>query len=264
VSRRKVTTVVLEAAIPLLLIGLLVPAGVVGWVIGHSGKGSTETVTVGSRSPVGQVNLAPAVASGGHLFVQFACAQCHGMQGRGGISPDVPALTNVAKVLTASRLRSIIDHGLGESANPTKPYMPVWGEVISQTQVADLIAYLRAGLPVVPTAEPPAVPIDQGAAVEGSVLYVRDGCIDCHGPNGLGGVPNPLSPDKKIPPLSGEAFRQEFNTDQKIIDVIRSGSVIGKAPIVSMPHWGGIIGRPELHALVAYLKTLRTAPTPNG
>ena len=57
----------------------------------------------------------------------------------------------------------------------------------------------------------------------------------------LGGVPNPQSPDKTIPRLSGVDFRKEFNTDAKIIAVIRSGSVIGRAPIVSMPHWGGII-----------------------
>ena len=41
----------------------------------------------------------------------------------------------------------------------------------------------------------------------------------------LGGVPNPHSPDKKIPPLSGVVFRKEFDTDAKIIAVIRSGSV---------------------------------------
>jgi cysteine synthase A len=39
---------------------------------------------------------------------------------------------SVAKELTPGELRSIIDHGLGESANPTKPYMPVWGEVVSK------------------------------------------------------------------------------------------------------------------------------------
>jgi len=104
---------------------------------------------------------------------------------------------------------------------------------------------------------PPPIPQGQGAAVQGSVLYVRYGCINCHGPNGLGGVPNPLSPDKTIPPLSGGAFRQQFNTDAKIIAVIRSGSVIGRAPIVSMPHWGGIIPSSQLNALVAYLKTLK-------
>jgi hypothetical protein len=39
--------------------------------------------------------------------------------------------------------------------------------------------------------------------------------------------------------------------------MIRSGSVIGKAPITSMPHWGGIIPDEDLNDLVAYLKTLK-------
>jgi mono/diheme cytochrome c family protein len=215
-------------------------------------------VTVGAATAAASSGtFDPSVAAGAHDFVVFACAQCHGDQGRGGVSPVVPALTNVAHALTPARLRFIIDHGLGESKNPTRPYMPVWGEVISRTQVTDLIAYLRAGLPAVPTAVPPPVPQGQGLAVEGASLYVRYGCINCHGPNGLGGVPNPQSPDRTIPPLSGAAFRAQFNTDMKIIDVIRSGSVIGRAPIVSMPHWGGIIGTQRLNALVAYLKTLK-------
>ena len=113
------------------------------------------------------------------------------------------------------------------------------------------------GLPAVATATPPEVPQGQGAAVEGATLYVAYGCINCHGPNGLGGVPNPQSPDKTIPPLSGADFRHEFNTDAKIENVIRSGSVIGRAPIVSMPHWGGVLSDADLAALVAYLKTLK-------
>jgi mono/diheme cytochrome c family protein len=99
--------------------------------------------------------------------------------------------------------------------------------------------------------------VGQGAAVAGAALYVRYGCINCHGPNGLGGVPNPLSPDKTIPVLSGRGFRQEFDTDAKIAAVIRSGSVIGRAPIVSMPHWGGILTARQIAELIAYLKTLR-------
>ena len=102
------------------------------------------------------------------------------------------------------------------------------------------------------------VPTNQGAAVAGAALYVRYGCINCHGPNGLGGVPNPQSPDKTIPPLSGADFRGQFNTDAKIVDVIRAGSVIGRAPIVSMPHWGGIIPDAQLAQLTAYIKTLKS------
>jgi mono/diheme cytochrome c family protein len=199
----------------------------------------------------------PAVAAGAHTFVQFACSACHGPQGRGGVSPFVPALTKVGRQLTVAQLTSIIRHGLGESSNPRRPYMPVWGGVISKTQVANLVAYLRAGLPAVPYATPVPVPNGQGLAVAGQALYQRYGCVNCHGPNGLGGVPNPQSPDKTIPPLSGQDFRKEFDTDAKILAVIRSGSVIGRAPIVSMPHWGGIIPPAQLRALVAYLKTLK-------
>ena len=230
----------------------------VGGLVGVAANSDNETGPErATTAPAASAPVDPHVAAGAHDFVQFACSQCHGDRGRGGVSPDVPALASVAKELTPSELRSIIDHGLGESANPTKPYMPVWGAVISRTQVSDLIAYLRAGLPAVATAQPPAIPKGQGAAVEGSVLYARYGCSNCHGPNGLGGVPNPQSPDKTIPPLSGQDFRTEFDTDAKIMAVIRSGSVIGRAPIVSMPHWGGIIPDAQLRALVAYLKTLK-------
>jgi len=237
----------------LLVLGLIFAAGLAGWAIGHSARQTAAGTTSAS-----QATFDPHVAAGGHIFVQFACSQCHGEQGRGGVSPDVPALTTVGKQLQATQLRTIIDHGLGVSSDPTKPYMPVWGEVISTQQVSDLISYLRAGLPVVPTAEPPPIPQGQGLAVEGSVLYVQYGCVNCHGPNGLGGVPNPQSPDKTIPPLSGADFRSQFNTDKKIIAVIRSGSVLGRAPIVSMPHWGGIIPNHRLMALAAYLNTLKT------
>jgi cbb3-type cytochrome c oxidase subunit III len=199
----------------------------------------------------------PHVAMGGHLFVQFACSACHGDQGKGGVSTDVPALKDVGSEFSVAQLTTIINHGLGESENPQKPYMPVWGPVISQSQVNDLVEYLRAGLPEVKDATPVPVPREQGAAVAGAALYQRYGCINCHGPSGLGGVPNPLSEDKTIPPLSGQDFREEFNTDEKITEMIRSGSVIGKPPITSMPHWGGILSDDDLDALVAYIKTLK-------
>jgi mono/diheme cytochrome c family protein len=135
--------------------------------------------------------------------------------------------------------------------------MPVWGEVLSKTQVSNLVAYIRAGLPPVADTDPVPVPTGQGAAVAGAALYIRYGCVNCHGPSGLGGVPNPQSPDTIIPPLSGQGFRTDFPTDKAIADIIRSGSVIGKAPIVSMPHWGSILSNQQITQLIAYLKTLK-------
>jgi mono/diheme cytochrome c family protein len=241
-------------------IALAIAVGAVAYAAGHYGE-RTNTVTRQAAGPttasVSYPKVSPAVAAGAHTFVQFACAQCHGLQGRGGVDPAVPALKTVGRSLTVAQLTHIINHGLGESANPKTPYMPVWGEVISTTQVANLVAYIRAGLPPVADTQPVPVPQDQGTAVAGAALYVRYGCVNCHGPNGLGGVPNPLSPDRTIPPLSGLDFRHEFNTDAKIAAVIRSGSVIGRAPIVSMPHWGGILSTQQIAELIAYLKTLR-------
>jgi cbb3-type cytochrome c oxidase subunit III len=247
----------IEGIAVLLVLGAVAAVGVGGFFLGRETKHARTVTAAAATTQQATTQVNPQVAAGAHDFVQFACAQCHGLDGKGGVSPYVPSLSTVGKQLTAAQLRRIINHGLGESANPTKPYMPVWGEVISNTQVADLVAYIRAGLPAVADATPVAVPQSQGLAVAGAALYVRYGCINCHGPNALGGVPNPQSPDKAIPPLSGVDFRKEFNTDAKILEVIRSGSVIGRAPIVSMPHWGGIIPDADLKALVAYLKTLK-------
>ena len=231
-------------------------ASLVGFLVA-CGTTKTVTVTVGAPTPQ-TTQVSAIVAEGAHDFNQFACAQCHGPNGAGGVSPSVPALKIVGKALTAAQLRTIIDHGLGVAADPKQPYMPVWGQIISRRQVTALVAYVHAGLPAVAGATAAPVQTDQGPVVEGAQLYVRDGCINCHGPNGLGGVPNPQSPDKSIPPLSGADFFHQFNTDAKIIDVIRSGSVLGRAPIVSMPHWGGILSDSQLQAHTAYIKTLKT------
>jgi|GraSoiStandDraft_4_1057263.scaffolds.fasta_scaffold698902_1 cbb3-type cytochrome c oxidase subunit III len=246
------------AAIVLVMVGV----AVTGWVGGRASTSSrtttvVRTATAGNSTTLAPSNVSDRVAAGAHDYAQFGCAQCHGIGGVGGVSRDVPALDRLGTAFTVSQLTQIINHGLGESTNPTKPYMPVWHGIVSPRQVSELAAYIRAGLPAVPGATPPAVPTDQGLAVEGSALYVRDGCVNCHGPNGLGGVPNPQSPDKAVPPLSGADFRSEFNTPAKIANVIRSGSVIGRAPIVSMPHWGGILSQRDVNALIAYLATLQ-------
>jgi cbb3-type cytochrome c oxidase subunit III len=244
------------AAIALIIVAVALTA----WLVGRDSASSKTTVihrTTTAPTTLPKTTVSDTVAAGAHDFVQFACAQCHGIGGVGGVSADVPSLNGLGTAFTEQQLTTIINHGLGESANPTKPYMPVWHGIVSPRQVSELVAYIRAGLPAVPGATPPVVPTDQGLAVQGSVLYVRDGCINCHGPNGLGGVPSPASPDKTVPPLSGADFRGEFNTPAKIADVIRSGSVIGRAPIVSMPHWGGILSDADVNALIAYLGTLQ-------
>lgn len=235
---------VVRRAVRRCVLGALLAVALIA--VGCGGSGGTKTATV-----------SPQAVAGAHDYVQYACGQCHGDRGRGGVSDYVPALNVVGKVLTEQRLRQIIDHGLGESQNPTRPYMPVWGGVIPERKVSELVAYIHAGFPDVSGATPVRVPTNKGVVARGRALYTKDGCVNCHGEAGRGGVPNPQAPDKTIPPLSGKDFFKEFNTDKKIQDVIRSGSVIGRAPIVSMPHWGGILPEKDLKALVAFIKSLK-------
>src|SRR5947209_17918621 len=81
-------------------LALLVAVGLISWAAGHyTTRTTTVTVAGAAQAQPGGV-VSPQVAAGAHDFVQFACAQCHGENGRGGVSPFVPSLTRVGKVLT--------------------------------------------------------------------------------------------------------------------------------------------------------------------
>ena len=241
-------------------VALAIAAGAVAYAAGHyTNRVTTLTETVGAPpSAMEPAGLAPDVMAGAHAFVQFACAECHGMQGQGGVDPAVPALSTIKTTLTEAQLTQIINHGLGVSADPKRPYMPVWGEVISKTQVHDLVAYIRAGLPNDPNALPPIVPDGETASIAGGILYVR---------YRLHQLPRPERPRRRPEPAvaghghpaarRGRASAPTSRPTQAIADMIRSGSVIGKAPIASMPHWGGILSDQQIAQLVAYIKTLK-------
>ncbi len=230
---------------------LAVIAIAVGWIIGNATGGSSSQPNLAAKQD-------PTIAYGGRLFVSFACSACHGMQGKGGVDAAVPALATVSSSMSPVQIATIIEDGVpGQAASnggTTGPYMPTWRNILSKEQVAALTAYIGQGLPPVAGAAPQGVPTGQGDVSAGQVLFLNYGCENCHGANGLGGVVNP-SADGTIPPLGGKDFNHEFPT-QAIKDVITNGSVIGKNPITSMPHWGGIIPPDQLTQLAAYIQTL--------
>ena len=242
------------------LVILAIVAIAVGWIIGNSTSSSSSSSS-GNLS----ATVSPNIAQGGQNFVRFACAACHGMQGKGGPDPSVPVLTSVGNTLSQAQIESIIADGVpGQvvkgGSGTSAPYMPTWRNILSKQQITELAQYIGAGLPAVPGAVNQPVPTGQGDVVAGAVYFERYGCENCHGANGLGGVINP-SPDGTIPPLGGPAFDKQFPTTSSVTDVITSGSVIGKNPITSMPHWGGIIPQAEMDQMTAYIRTL---PGPSG
>lgn len=99
-------------------------------------------------------------------------------------------------------------------------------------------------------------PVERGRRV-----YVRYGCVMCHGEDGQGGVPNPnAETEGKVPPVR---FVAEGYTADELAALIRRGTPsIGKAdprgpvPPYRMPGWGDRMTEREVRDLVAYLFSL--------
>ena len=210
--------------------------------------------------------VSPQLAQGALDYVTFGCENCHGLYGKGGVKvpnisgqASIPALnsTLVSSKLSAASLKVLIQRGVVYQTKSNQVYMPVWGTVLSDVQIGDLVAYIKAGLPPVSGIDPQVVQTGLGTVVEGQQLYIRYGCVVCHAFNGFGGVPNPASPDKTIPPLRGANFDQQFVKDADIAHVIKYGSIIGQAPIASMPVWGGVLSDQQINAIISYIRTFK-------
>jgi cytochrome c6 len=102
--QRSARDLFLEAGIWLLLAALLIPAGVVGYVIGQNDQPKTKTVTVttsaapaaaaGAAKPAatGGAVAGATVAAGAPIFAKN-CAVCHGADGKGGSGgPDLTSI----------------------------------------------------------------------------------------------------------------------------------------------------------------------------
>jgi mono/diheme cytochrome c family protein len=93
----------------------------------------------------------PAMAAGearrGEPLYQRYCTGCHGVDGRGGAKnfmPHVGALTRKDYIehLGDDYLTFVINEG-GEAAGKSS-YMPAWKSVLSEQDVADVVAYVRS------------------------------------------------------------------------------------------------------------------------
>mgnify|MGYP003694782675 CR=1 FL=1 len=134
----------------------------------------------------------PQVAAGAHTFVQFACVQCHGFRGRGGVDPAVPALATAGQ---SPHGRSAHAHHQPRPGRVGGPEAAVHAGLgrgdFEATQVADLVAYIRAGA----AAGRRTQPVDPGgrAAVAGAAPYVRSAASTATAVTGCGVAELPVA-----------------------------------------------------------------------
>jgi mono/diheme cytochrome c family protein len=188
-------------------------------------------------------------ADGRALFESHGCAACHRVGPRGGSAG--PDLTFAG----LRRPRPWIEQWL-ESPRRWKPSTLMPQQGLSAPDRAELAYFLSSQQGQAWGDGRPWTAIRDEVA-RGREIYLRAGCVACHGPEGRGGQPNPGAPGDVIPalaPLMGTYLRWELKRR------IRNGAAAqgrdGLTPAVDMPPWKDALSDGELDALSTYLLSL--------
>jgi mono/diheme cytochrome c family protein len=194
--------------------------------------------------------LAPSArADGGALFDADGCRACHRIGPRGGgAGPD---LTFVG----LRRPRAWLERWL-ESPRAWKSDTRMPEQGLAPADRAALADYLSAQKGQAWGEDRPWRGEEPGE-ISGRAVYVRAGCVACHGPAGRGGHPNPGAHGDAIPalaPLMATYTADELKT--KIKDGVVPDGRDGLTPAVVMPAWKEALSSDELDALASYLLSL--------
>ena len=101
-----------------------------------------------ARTPAAGTTATPVYAAhvNGERLYQNACAACH-EAGQGptlfGVKPSLALNTNVHSA-QPDNLVQVILHGIQDPANGELGYMPGFQDSLDDSQIADLLGYLRA------------------------------------------------------------------------------------------------------------------------
>jgi mono/diheme cytochrome c family protein len=198
--------------------------------------------------------LAAAVPAGaaGDAAARFdaaGCRSCHRIGLRGGDAG--PDLTLVG----VRRPRAWLENWLASPRDwKHDTLMPQQG--LSPADRAALAAFLSGQKGQAWGEERPWRGAEPGD-IDGRAVYVRAGCVACHGPAGRGGHPNPGARGDVIPalaPLMATYKKEELKARLK--QGVTPDGRDGLTPAVAMPAWKGVLDEDELDALAAYLLSL--------
>jgi len=232
-----------------------------------------------AKALVLQLEETPA-ARGRRLAATLGCFACHGPAGTGGTKNpnskegEVPAFveqTQMMYIKTNADVREYILFGAPKRRRDDPDYvkriesaalrMPAYRPFVSDAQVDDLVAYLRA------TSD--QIAPDEKLAGRGAELAQDLDCFACHGPLGAGGVSNPGSFKGYIPGFWGADFAELVTSDDELRSWIADGKLdrIAEHPIgriffrrqaIKMPAYGKFVSPDDVAALAAYVRWIHT------
>jgi mono/diheme cytochrome c family protein len=211
-------------------------------------------------------NVGP-VQRGADLALAQGCLNCHDGSAEFPLLPrrfadldDVDPATLREWILDGMPVRVRQDPEARAALEAAAIRMPGWRARLSDAQVDDLVAYVRASA----GAEVPEDP----APRNGYMVAERLGCFRCHGPSGRGAASNPGSLKGYIPPWDGRDFTELVADEGELREWILGGRPqrLQANPLarffldrqaIRMPAFRGQITEEELRALQAYIGWLR-------
>jgi mono/diheme cytochrome c family protein len=187
-------------------------------------------------------------------FTQVGCASCHKVGGAGSaVGPD---LTMVGFRHTPEWLDLWL-----KDPQAWKPGTTMPNKQLSPAARSSIVSYLtELKGQEWPKGRRPWDGVGDAAA-RGRLIYLRAGCVACHGQGGVGGYPNNNVAGGKIPALNNAAAT--FTKDELIAKIKRGVPAPVKAdpkgpdPLVSMPSWGTALDDADVDAVAAYLLALK-------
>lgn len=185
----------------------------------------------------------PLAERGRRIAADMGCFGCHGQGGRGGVSnpgsfkgyiPPWDGTDFAELVENEEELRQWILEGKVDrfEENPLATYfthgqaiqMPAFEDVLQDGELEAIIAYidwLRSDdKQFFPYWIEESVPILPSVVERGKWLFHKSGCVACHGPKGVGGVPNKNAAGGFVPALDDLAEKMELFEKEDVDTIV--------------------------------------------
>lgn len=213
-----------------------------------------------------------AVWRGREVARTKGCFNCHGFEGYQGIpnpgyeNKEVPAWqggTAMMYLKDTAEIREWVLHGKPpgqQQAAAGLIKMPAFEGRLSSAELEDLVAYLKAVMGI--------ITVTDTLAQQGYNKIVQLGCFGCHGPYGLGGMPNPGSFKGYIPGWDGSDFADLVQNEQELqqwilqgkIDRLQNNRVASRytqGQLIRMPAYKDHLSAAELRQVLHYIRWVR-------
>jgi len=208
-----------------------------------------------------------AVYRGRLIAFKYGCFNCHGFEGIGGIKnpnykyeevPSFKGQTYMMFIKNPSEIKEWILYGKPRNRkvdNKGLIKMPAYENIISQKELNDLIIYLKVIMDL--------IEINDSIAKRGYEIAENMGCFGCHGPYGLGGMPNPRSLKGYIPGWDDKEFNRLVLNDKEMREWIKEGKIkrlefILKFQTIKMPSYKEVLNEQQIDTIIYYIKYLRS------